>query len=131
MSDVVTPHRPLSLGMRLLIVGLLAKLAWDVWTLVTTYPNFSWPKLGIAMAVPVLVAGLLRRQNWALNLTGVLGMFWLVFVVARLIGPVFSVEPVTTPFPWSNLISLPVLGYVLNNLRSDAEVARDRAAAGQ
>jgi hypothetical protein len=108
-------------GIRILIAFFSLKLVWDLWTVWQTWPDFSRPKLGIAIVLPILIAGMVRRRGWALNLAGVTCMFWIAFLVARMIAPLLAVEPVQTPFPWSNLLAIPAVFYVLQNLDSDEE----------
>ena len=71
------------------------------------------------MVLPLLIAGLARRKNLALNLVGVVCLFWIAFLVAHLVAPLFVLEPITTPFPWSNLLALPAIVFVMNNLEPD------------
>lgn len=107
-------------GIWVLASFLAAKLVWDSWTIWSTWPEISKPKLGVAVTLPVLIVGLLRSKAWALNLSGVACLFWIVFLTARLVGPLFSIGPVTIPFPWSNLLALPAIVYVINNLGTDS-----------
>ena len=122
-----TRQDPLPNGFRILILFLLAKLVWDLVTISLTWPDFSRPKFGVAVALPVIIWGLARARNWALNLAGVTCFFWIAFLVARAMGPMFTLEPLTTPFPWSNLLAFPAIVYVLNNLKTDAEL-RDQSS---
>jgi len=91
----------------------------DTWTIASTWPDFSRPKLGIAIAVPFVLWGLLRRWNWAMCLAGVICLFWIAFLAARSVGPILTVGDLDVPFPWSNLLAIPTVVVVLNNLPSD------------
>ena len=115
-------------GVKILAAFLATKVLWDIVTIAQTWPDFSRPKLGVAVVVPVILWFLLKGRNWALNLAGVVCLFWITFVFARLIGPMFAIEEVKVPFPWSNLLAFPAIFYVLSNLRTDAEVESSSSA---
>ena len=117
MSD--KPHPPLPAATWFILASLAAKLAVDTWTIASTWPDFSRPKLGIAIAVPFVLWGLLRRWNWAMCLAGVICLFWIAFLAARSVGPILTVGDLDVPFPWSNLLAIPTVVVVLNNLPSD------------
>lgn len=105
----------------LLLLGAFAcKWAWDVYLLIEAGAGFSAPKLGVVCMLPPISYFVYKDRAWALNLCGVICLFWLAFVVAQLLGPMISVSgEVSRAFPWSNLIGLPGLVYVMNHLRED------------
>lgn len=123
----MTEQSPTEAGSRLprgiwvLASFLLAKLFWDVFTIWSTWPDSSKPKIGVAVALPVIIAGLLAGKGWALNLSGVACLFWIAFLTAHLLGPLISIEPLPIPFPWSNLLAIPAIVYVMNNMGTDTE----------
>ena len=115
-------------GLRVLVVLLAAKFVWDVVIIAQAWPDHSRAKLGVAIIVPVLIFGLLRGKHWALNLTGVAAIFWITFLVARLAMHLFTVGSEALPsFPWSNLVALPALAFVLTHLKTDEELREDAA----
>ncbi len=121
-----------STSLRVLVVGLAAKLVWDIVLITQAWPDHSRPKLGIAIVLPVLIFGLLKGKHWALNLTGVVSIFWITFIVARLLMQFLTVGSEDIPaFPWSNLIALPALVFVLNHLRTDEELRNETEAESQ
>jgi hypothetical protein len=113
------PAPGLPVSLRLLLALFALKWLVDVWLIHRSWPDFSWPKLGICIALPILGLGLLRRQAWAIPLAGVVCLFWLVFAAAVLVGGLLAVRELSTPFPWSNLVALPALVCVLQNLDED------------
>jgi hypothetical protein len=119
MTPTEVQARRLPLGHRAIIAFLATKLVWDVITIARTWPDFSRPKLGIAVGLPVILWGLLRRHGWAMNLAGVVCLFWIAFVVARLVAPIVTIGEIREPWPWSNLLAFPAIVYVLQNLRPD------------
>lgn len=112
-----------STSLRVLLAGLAAKLVWDIVLIAQAWPDHSRPKLGIAIVLPVLIVGLLKDKHWALNLTGVVSIFWITFIVAQMLMQFLTVGSEDIPtFPWSNLIALPALVFVLNHLKTDEEL---------
>jgi len=115
-----------STSLRVLLAGLAAKLVWDIVLIVQAWPDHSRPKLGIAIVLPVLIVGLLKDKHWALNLTGVVSIFWITFIVAQMLMQFLTVGSEDIPtFPWSNLIALPALVFVLNHLKTDEELTTE------
>jgi|ETNmetMinimDraft_26_1059896.scaffolds.fasta_scaffold372978_1 hypothetical protein len=112
----------LSRGVKILIAVFAVKLAWDVIHIALTWPDLSYPKLGIAIALPGILWGLTRGMNWALIFAGVVCTFWIAFVVARLVGPIFVIGEIDVPFPWSNLLGFPAIVFVMNNMKTDEEI---------
>jgi hypothetical protein len=111
-------------GLRMLVAALAAKLIWDAILLSQT---FTYSKLAVVTVLPVLIFGLLRGENWALILTGVVSIFWITFFVARLLMPIITVGSEELPaFPWSNLIALPGIVFVVNHLKTDEEMRKER-----
>jgi hypothetical protein len=116
-------HGPeLTRGARILIGVFAAKLAWDVILIAMTWPDFSYPKLGIAIVLPGILWGLARGSNLAMILAGVVCTFWIAFLVARIVGPIFVIGEIEKPFPWSNLLALPAIVFVMNNIKTDEEL---------
>ena len=115
-------------GLRVLVALLAAKFVWDVVIITQAWPDHSRAKLGVAVVVPVLIIGLLKGKHWALNLTGVAAIFWITFLVARLAMPFITVGSEPLPdFPWSNLVALPALAFVLVHIKTDEELREDAA----
>ncbi len=108
-------------GMRIIAVWFVLKLLWDVTLLCQSWPEFSRPKLGIAITLPFLAWGMWRQRSWSLSIAGVVCLFWMGYLVARLLGPWLTIQPVTDPFPWGNIAALPILIYLLNNIERDTE----------
>ena len=47
--------------------------------------------------------------------------FWIAFLVARTVGPFLTIGDLDSPYPWSNLLALPGVVLILNNLQFDDE----------
>lgn len=115
----------LSRGVKILIAVFTAKLVWDVILIAMALPDIKYPKLGIAIVLPFIIWGLARGMNLALILAGVVCTFWIAFVVARLVGPIFDpFGEINVAFPWSNLLAFPAVVFVMNNMKTDEEIRK-------
>lgn len=115
------PYPPLPTSIRFVIAVFAVKFLLDTWMILADWPDFSRPKLGIAITVPFVIWGLLKRWNWAMCIAGVVCFFWIAFLVARTVGPFLTIGGLDSPFPWSNLLALPAVVLILNNLQFDDE----------
>ena len=73
MANDTTSQLPLST--KLILASFVIKFVVDVWVISAQWPDFSRPKLGIAITVPFVIWGLLKRWNWAMCIAGVVCFF--------------------------------------------------------
>lgn len=125
MANDTTSRLPLST--KLILASFAIKFVVDVWVISAHWPDFSRPKLGIAITVPFVIWGLVKQWNWAMCIAGVVCFFWIAFLVARSIAPFLTIGNLDSPFPWSNLLAVPTVILVLNSLRFEDEAGPSKS----